>query len=240
MTDLFISDLHLSPERPAINRAFFTFLRSKARSAERLYILGDLVEAWVGDDDPADLSRELVRQLRELSLAGTRVYFLHGNRDFLIDKDFARETNVVLLDEYHKVDTTEGVLLVCHGDTLCTDDIQYQKFRRRVRNPLYRWFLTHLPLSRRQRIAVDWREKSRIAKANKADNIMDVNRQTVNAVMHYFGASILLHGHTHRPGIYQETAGRRIVLGDWDSKGWYAEVSPEGVILRSFDIGQAQ
>ena len=222
MTDLFISDLHLSPQRPDLTRAFCHFLNTKARHAEHLYILGDLVEAWIGDDDPSPLARELVSALATLTANGTGLYFQHGNRDFLIGKRFAKETGAVLLGEYHRIATTNGNLLICHGDTLCTDDHAYQRFRRRIRHPITRWCLRHLPLSKRQQIARDWREKSQLANSNKAANIMDVNPQSVDDIMTSFQVSTLLHGHTHRPATHDVTRGKRVVLGDWDQDAWYA------------------
>jgi UDP-2,3-diacylglucosamine hydrolase len=183
VTALFISDLHLSPERPAITRAFFDFLEDKAASASALYILGDLVEAWIGDDDPSDLSRQLVRHLRQYSDAGHKLYFQHGNRDFLIGKRFAAETGANLLGDYHLLKDGSYTVLLCHGDTLCTDDHDYQRFRRRVRNPICKWLLRHLPLAKRQALAERWRGKSMEANTNKASNIMDVNAGTVKEVM---------------------------------------------------------
>ena len=236
MSDLFISDLHLSPERPAINRAFFAFLENRVGKADNLYILGDLVEVWIGDDDPSPFTRELIQRLTAVTSTGTQVYFQQGNRDFLVGGKFARETGITLLPEYHLLTTAEGKLLICHGDTLCTDDLDYQAFRRKVRHPLVRWLLAHLPLKKRQQIAQDWREKSRKANSNKADNIMDVNGNAVNAVMERFGASMLLHGHTHRPGVHLLEHGKRIVLGDWGKQGWYAEIGCEGIELLSFPI----
>jgi UDP-2,3-diacylglucosamine hydrolase len=237
MTVLFISDLHLSPERPAITRAFFSFLETTARQAEALYILGDLVEAWIGDDDPSELSRQLVTKLRELADTGVKLYFQHGNRDFLIGKRFAKESGATLLDEYHVVDSGGKKVLLCHGDTLCTDDIDYQKFRRKVRRPLYRWFLAHLPLRKRQQIARDWRQKSRLQNSNKSSNIMDVNDRTVDEIMSKYRASIVIHGHTHRPCKHQTRRGIRYVLGDWDELGWYLEATPDGTFtLRNFQI----
>ena len=236
MKDLFISDLHLSPERPATSRAFFDFLATTAREANNLYILGDLVEAWIGDDDPSPLARDLVAGLRRLRDSGTGLYFLHGNRDFLVGRRFARQTGATLLPEHHTLDTAEGKLLICHGDTLCTDDIPYQKFRKKVRNPLLRWLLAHLPLAKRQQIAADWRRKSRDANSNKPDNIMDVNSDTVDELMARYGATTLLHGHTHRPGVHQHSHGQRVVLGDWDELGWYAELTADGLTLESFPI----
>ncbi|MCK9502965.1 MAG: UDP-2,3-diacylglucosamine diphosphatase [Porticoccaceae bacterium] len=240
MTDLLISDLHLSPERPAITRAFFDFLDNRARQARGLYILGDLVEAWIGDDDPDQLSRDLVARLRNLSDSGTGLYIQHGNRDFLMGKRFARETGATLLGDYHIIENPEyaslGRILLCHGDTLCSDDVDYQRFRRKVRRPLNRWLLAHLPLKKRQAIARKWRNQSSAANSNKADNIMDVNGDTVAEVMLAYKAKTLIHGHTHRPGIHDNKFGKRVVLGDWAEQGWYASLEDGGVKLDAFAI----
>jgi UDP-2,3-diacylglucosamine hydrolase len=240
MTDLLISDLHLSPERPAITRAFFDFLDNHAKNARALYILGDLVEAWIGDDDPDQLARDIVARLRDLADSGTALYIQHGNRDFLMGKRFARETGATLLGDYHVIDTSEyanlGRILLCHGDTLCSDDVDYQKFRRKVRNPINRWLLAHLPLRKRQEIARKWRTQSSAANSNKADNIMDVNSDTVDEVMSAHNAQTLIHGHTHRPGIHDNSFGKRVVLGDWEQQGWYASLEADGVKLHAFAI----
>lgn len=240
MTDLLISDLHLSPQRPAITRAFFDFLQHRAQAADSLYILGDLVEAWLGDDDPDPLSRELVRQLRALSDSGTRLYFLHGNRDFLIGTGFARETGAVLLGDYQVMEGPAGRILLCHGDTLCSDDLEYQKFRRRVRNPAIRWLLAHLPLRHRQQLARKWRTQSSAANSNKPANIMDVNDATVAQVMADYRCDTLIHGHTHRPGEHSYSWGKRIVLGDWHQRGWYVEINDHAIQLHAFVIDDGE
>lgn len=237
MTTLLISDLHLSPERPAVTRAFFAFMRKKARQADALYILGDLFESWIGDDDPAPLAREVIVELKQLSDNGTRLYFMHGNRDFMIGRRFARETGCTLLPQPHVAELGGQKILLLHGDTLCTEDEAYQKFRRISRNPLVKFVMRHLPLKKRQQIAADWRRKSMAANANKSDNIMDVTSAEVERVMNEFGVSLMIHGHTHRPARHALPCGERIVLGDWHEQGWYIRVednhSPE---LISFPI----
>lgn len=241
MTTLFISDLHLCAERPEVNKAFFHFLQTRAAEADTLYILGDLFEAWIGDDDPAPLSQQVIRALRALTDGDTRLFFLHGNRDFVIGKRFARETGATLLKDHALVTIGDEQVLVLHGDTLCTDDIPYQKFRRRIRNPLLLGIMRRLPLKTRQNIGLKGREKSMAANSNKSASIMDVTPATVTAMMKEYGVATMIHGHTHRPFCHEMvlddgTPARRIVLGDWGSKGWIVRANKEGVKLSSFNI----
>ncbi|MBQ0721438.1 MAG: UDP-2,3-diacylglucosamine diphosphatase [Gammaproteobacteria bacterium] len=241
MTTLFISDLHLCAERPEVNAAFFHFLQTSAAEADALYILGDLFEAWIGDDDPAPLSQQVIRALRALTDAGTRLYFQHGNRDFAIGKRFARETGATLLKDHTLVTLGDEQVLVLHGDSLCTDDIAYQKFRQRIRNPLVLGIMRRLPLKTRQQIGIKGRQKSMAANSNKSSSIMDVSPATVTALMTEYGVTTMIHGHTHRPHRHDVQLddgrqGQRIVLGDWGSKGWLVCASDEGLALSSFTI----
>ena len=244
MKTLLISDLHLSQERPALGVAFSRFLHEEARQCQALYILGDLFEAWIGDDDPAPLSQTVISELKALTGDGVRVYLLHGNRDFAIGRRFARETGSTLITEPHRVDLYGNKVLLLHGDTLCTGDIAYQRARRIIRNPLLLALMKRLPLKIRQKIAVLSREKSRAATSNKSDYIMDVEQSAVEANLIQQGVTTMIHGHTHRPGdhtftigtAYGEKKARRLVLGDWSDKGWAIEASPRGLELRCFDI----
>lgn len=237
MPTLLISDLHLSPERPAVTQAFLGFLKDQAPQANALYILGDLFEAWVGDDDPAPLSREVIAALKVLTDNGTELYLMQGNRDFLIDKRFARETGCTLLPDHYVAQLEGHNLLLLHGDTLCTGDEQYQRFRRKARHPVFRWCLNHLPLRTRQNIAKNWRAKSMNANSNKPDNIMDVTASEVERQMEKYQVSTMIHGHTHRPNRHQHKQGERLVLGDWHHHGWYISVTENVAIeLISFPI----
>ncbi len=236
MPVLFISDLHLSPERPAVSRAFLVFLQQRAASASALYILGDLFEAWIGDDDPCDLSIEIQTALRTLSDSGVPLYVQHGNRDFLLGRRFARRTGATMLGDEHIIEYHGHRALLMHGDSLCTEDIDYQRFRRKARNPVYRWVLAHLPLKRRQQLATDWRAKSMAANSNKASAIMDVNTDAVATVMDKYDVATLIHGHTHRPHRHQLAIGERIVLGDWEALGWVLSLGKNGYNLESFAI----
>jgi UDP-2,3-diacylglucosamine hydrolase len=237
MTTLLVSDLHLSPERPAVTRAFQNFLKQQVHPADSLYILGDLFEVWIGDDDPSEFARTIISELKTLSDRGTKLYFLHGNRDFMIGKRFARETGSTLLPE-HYVATLEGhKILLLHGDTLCIDDVDYQRFRRRARHPVSRWCLNHLPLRTRQKIAENGRAKSMAINSNKSENIMDVTNSEVERLLEKYQVDTMIHGHTHRPNRHQHKNGERFVLGDWHHHGWYISLSekskPE---LSSFPI----
>jgi UDP-2,3-diacylglucosamine hydrolase len=232
-TALFVSDLHLTPERPGVTRAFLGFLHNA--DADALYILGDLFEAWVGDDDDAPLARAVVDALAAVRARGIALFFLHGNRDFTVWKRFARETGAQLLGDHELIEIDGLRLLLLHGDTLCTDDEAYQRFRRRVRHPATRFVLLHLPLALRRRIARDWRAASQRHNRNKPEYIMDVNADAVLAEFRASGADAMIHGHTHRPGRHSYAVdGRtveRVVLGDWtETTGWYARIGATGAI----------
>jgi len=236
MSVLFISDLHLAPERPAVTRAFLSFLSDRAANAESLYILGDLFEAWIGDDDPSAMAGEVQDALRNLSDSGVNLFIQQGNRDFLLGKRFIKRCGAVMLGDEHIVEYAGHRALVMHGDSLCTDDIDYQRFRRKARNPIYKWCLSHLPLKRRQKLATDWRAKSMAANSNKASAIMDVNGDAVAAVMGKHAVDVLIHGHTHRPNRHALASGERIVLGDWHDLGWVLCLDDSGYNLESFVI----
>ena len=228
MSILFVSDIHLSPQRPTIVRAFLDFLGGRAQKAEALYILGDLFEAWVGDDDPSELASTVKRALAALTSCGVSVFIQKGNRDFTLGQRFATETGATLLADEHLVSDYGTRTLLMHGDSLCTDDEDYQRFRKKSRHPLYLWCLVHLPLKLRQNIAANWRKKSADANSNKASQIMDVNAQAVAAVMAKHNARTLVHGHTHRPDVHQLGDNQRIVLGDWDKYGWCLTLDNQG------------
>lgn len=228
MSILFVSDIHLSPQRPTIVRAFLDFLGGRAQEAEALYILGDLFEAWVGDDDPSELATTVKGALAALTSCGVSVFIQRGNRDFTLGQRFARETGATLLADEHLVSDYGTRTLLMHGDSLCTDDEDYQRFRKKSRHPLYLWCLVHLPLKLRQNIATNWRKKSADANSNKASQIMDVNAQAVAAVMAKHNARTLVHGHTHRPDVHQLGDNQRIVLGDWDKYGWCLTLDNHG------------
>lgn len=240
---LLISDLHLEEKRPDITRAFLHFLATRARQAEALYILGDFFEVWIGDDGMTPFQHEIAGALRELSEAGTRIYLMHGNRDFLIGKRFCREAGCILLSDPHKVQMNGEPVLLMHGDSLCTLDVGYMKLRRWLRNPLSLLILRNLPLSTRQKLARKLRNESRAQTRMKASEIVDVTPQEVAKVMAAHGVRTLIHGHTHRPAVHNlEVNGqpaRRIVLGDWDHQGWALQVDETGFNQAPFELTPA-
>lgn len=240
MSVLFISDLHLEAERPDITRAFLHFLSTRARTAEALYILGDFFEAWIGDDGMDEFQHSIARALRELSDSGTRIFLMHGNRDFLIGQAFCREAGCKLLRDPSLIDLGGEQVLLMHGDNLCTLDVAYMKLRRWLRNPLTLFILRHLPLAARRKLARKLRKESRAQTRMKASEIVDVTPAEVERIMRDKGVRILIHGHTHRPAVHElEIDGRparRIVLGDWDSQGWALEADEQGMQQAPFPL----
>jgi len=239
MATLFVSDLHLDPARPAITATFLAFLAGQARHADAVYILGDLFEAWIGDDDDAEPGPTVVGALKALTGSGVPVYFLHGNRDFLIGRRFADASGVRLLAEAEVIDLCGEPVLLLHGDTLCTDDLDYQAFRAQVRDPAWRARLLALPLAQRRALAGQLRETSREATRQKGADITDANPAAVDAALRAHGVQRMIHGHTHRPAIHEwlldDRSARRAVLGDWyergsvlrcDAVGWRLEPLP--------------
>jgi UDP-2,3-diacylglucosamine hydrolase len=226
VTTLFISDLHLDGARPDITAQFLDFLDREARRAQALYILGDLFEAWIGDDDPDPDKRRVLQGLRSITSAGVKTFLIHGNRDFLIGKRFCRETGVELLNDGTLIDVYGRRVLLMHGDLLCTDDHAYQRLRRIVRNPIVQFVMRRLSLRQRQRLAERMREgsKEHIKSMDiAAPQIMDVNQDEVRRTFERYGVDCMIHGHTHRPAVHEmEIDGRkavRIVLGDWYEQG---------------------
>jgi len=235
---LFIADLHLSTEEPAITAGFLRLLEGEARTAEALYILGDLFEAWIGDDDPNPLHAAVAAAIRALVESGVPCYFIHGNRDFLIGMRFARQSGMTLLPA-EKVLTLYGErVLIMHGDTLCTDDVGYQRFRAKVQQRWLQTLFLSLPLFIRQRIAAKMRAGSKASNQTKSDAIMDVNQQAVSEVMRQHHVRHLIHGHTHRPAIHdlqiEGHPARRYVLGAWHQEGSMIKASENGIELLFF------
>ncbi|MES2314062.1 MAG: UDP-2,3-diacylglucosamine diphosphatase [Pseudomonadota bacterium] len=242
MSTLFISDLHLDPSRPRITELFENYLASnEVRHADALYILGDLVEAWLGDDDDAELPQRIAAATRAVRDAGVPVYFMVGNRDFLLGQAFAERAGMSLLDDgtVHEIQGCPTLLM--HGDVLCTDDVAYQAVRRQVRNPEWQKQILSMPLEARRTFAAKAREDSKAHTGSTMESIMDVNGDAVAQAMRKAGVTRLIHGHTHRPAVHafmlDGKAAERIVLGDWYEQGSVLRVGDDGAELRGLAVG---
>jgi len=219
LSTLFISDLHLDAARPHIVELFTRFIAADARAAEALYILGDLFESWIGDDDDSPLALQVAQSLYALKQSGVPVFFMHGNRDFLLGEAYAKRAGMTLLDDPTVIEFGGQPTLLMHGDTLCTDDAAYQEFRAVVRNPDWQKQFRARSLSERHAFAAQARAESVKHTAGAKPEIMDVNQAAVLAAMRKHGVRTLIHGHTHRPATHRfevdGQAAERIVLGDW-------------------------
>ena len=239
---IFVSDLHLCPSRPLINRIFFDFVRGPAARAQALYILGDLFEYWAGDDDISDdFNAAVAATLHGLTDRGTALFLMHGNRDFLIHERFAAACGARLLADPTSIDLYGTPTLLMHGDTLCTDDVKYQAFRTKVRNPRYQQQFLAQPLAARKQIIAGLRAENAEEKELKPAAIMDVTPATVESELRSHGYPRLIHGHTHRPARHQHVvdghACERWVLGDWYASGSYLRCDAGG--CRMIDLGAA-
>jgi UDP-2,3-diacylglucosamine hydrolase len=241
MATLLIADLHLDPSRPQITDLFEHYLASdEVRHADALYILGDLVEAWIGDDDDAELPARIAAATRAVRDAGVPVYFMVGNRDFLLGQAFAARAGLTLLDDGTVHDIHGRRTLLMHGDVLCTDDIAYQAVRRQVRTPEWQAQILAMPLQARRAFAAKAREDSKAHTGNTMESIMDVNADAVAETMRKAGVTRLIHGHTHRPAVHDfqldGAPAQRIVLGDWYEQGSVLRVDADGVELRGLAV----
>lgn len=218
---MFVSDIHLTPQRPDISAGFARLMASPLiQHADALYILGDLPDVWIGDDTPLDGVEGAFNALEALKNHSLPVYFQHGNRDFLIGHDFAEQYGITLLDEAVVVDLYGTPTLLLHGDTLCTDDVEYQAFRKMVRNPQWMQTVLSKPLTERIELVKSIRGQTKQATQDKSLEIMDVNEHAVASAFNEFNVPVMIHGHTHRPAIHTPTPSQtRIVLSDWDKQG---------------------
>ncbi len=235
MTTLFISDLHLDDRRPETTALLQEFLQQEASSAQALYILGDLFEFWLGDDVASKCSQEVATSLAGLRDQGVPCFFMHGNRDFLLQEDYAQRAGMTLLPEEYIVDLYGEQVLLMHGDSMCTDDVPYQQFRSLVRSPAWQQdFLAKTPAERLQ-IALQARDASAEHKDNVDMQIMDVNQLQVKAAFERHGVHRMIHGHTHRPATHDlqvnGQAAQRIVLGDWYTQSSVLRVDAGGYEL---------
>ena len=233
----FIADLHLSEDRPDITACFLSFLANQATNAQKLYILGDLFEYWIGDDDTAPFIWQIADALKALSESGTEIFFIQGNRDFLLGKKYATKAGMTLLDDVTLIKLYGREAIIMHGDTLCTRDVAYQAFRKKSRTWWWQFMIKSLPLFVRRKIAQNYREKSASATAMKSQEIMDVTQEEVINSLIQYDCQLLIHGHTHRPNIHNQTVNnqptQRIVLGDWYEQGAWLIVTPESIEMMS-------
>ena len=232
MTALLVSDLHIDAGKPHVLEGLRRLVEREAPTADALYILGDLVEVWIGDDDDSETAESLREALTQAArLCPLRI--MHGNRDFLFGQRFARDVGGELIDDPHVAEIDGQRVLLTHGDALCTADTAYQHVRRLFRSEAWQRDILGRSLRERRGIAREMRRQSKAANANKAENIMDVTAEEVVALMRRMDCTTLIHGHTHRPGVNDvplgDTVGTRYVLGDWDRCGWFIRFrgSPE-------------
>ena len=237
MHRLFISDLHLSEATPEIEAALNNLLERET-DLDGLVILGDFFEAWVGDDDDSSLAQRVRSLLSKCSSGGCELMIARGNRDFMLGEQFARDTGATLLGDETVIDVAGTPTLLLHGDTLCTDDIDYQQFRSLVHDAAWRAEMMAKPLDERRALARQLRAMSVDAASNKPEDIMDVNSDTVRERLSAAGVERMIHGHTHRPNRHPIGRGERIVLGDWTAnRGWYLRERDHDLALEYFDIG---
>ncbi len=237
---LFISDLHLDTSRPAVTDAFFSFLKDQTHDCEALYILGDFFETWIGDDDHTPLHDSVSEALANLANSGTAIYVMHGNRDFLIGSDFCERSKCSLLPDPSVIDLYGTPTLLMHGDSLCTEDVEYMAFREKIRNPVMQQQLLAKPIEERRQIAAQLRAQSNESMSNKASDIMDVTAGAVLDALKESRTLRLIHGHTHRPNTHKLSVdGKqaiRYVLGDWEQEFHYLEANEQAVILHRIAI----
>lgn len=242
---LFISDLHLEDTRPDITAALLGFLERNKAKCQALYILGDLFEVWIGDDDATELGERVAAALNDFHQAGSAIFILHGNRDFLLGQSYAARCGATLIPDSTTITTPIGPALVLHGDDLCTDDVDYMQFRAMVRQAAWQQEFLAQSLDERRAFAEQARQQSQQATSTKEHSIMDVNAEAVMRRLRDSGQTLMIHGHTHRPKLHdiplneaiaEKSEALRVVLGDWDSAGWYAEINENGLTLERFPL----
>jgi len=223
MTTFFISDIHISEQYPEIGEQLIDFLENQAQQSDALYILGDLFEYWLGDDDTNPEYKKIQSALKLFTDKKTPTYFIHGNRDFLIGETFAHETGIKILSDPSIIELYGERILISHGDIFCTDDVEYQSSRKQTRDPNWQKMILEKPLKERKVFANEAREKSSIYTQKINEVLMDVNQSETNKTFEKYGLNRIIHGHTHKPAIHNSMINgelyKRIVLGDWYEQG---------------------
>ena len=236
--------MHIDHSRTDITAGLFNFLDKNKNNCDALYILGDLFEVWIGDDAVTSSDLEVASKLQDFSDCGASIFIMHGNRDFLLGSEYAERCGATILYDNHLIDMGPEKLLILHGDTLCTDDVDYQRFRALVRTSSWQKDFLNKSIKERIKFAEQAREESRRETSSKSELIMDVSHEAVVELFQKHAVSKILHGHTHRPAIHDLKIEshtelqdvQRIVLGDWNNKGWYAELNGNSVTLQSFPL----
>ena len=236
MKPRFISDIHLSENTPHLTNAFKVFLDESKESCTHLFILGDLFEVWIGDDDDNSFHQEIKTALSEFTSNGPETFFMHGNRDFLIGETFANEVGISILSDPYTLNINGLNVILSHGDFLCTDDVDYMDFRNMVRSEAWQKDFLSKNLDERNEIANSLRSTSKDATSKKSLEITDANPETINDFMQKNQPDIFIHGHTHRPKIHEGNLFKRVVLGDWDKSGWYLSITENNLDLKEFKI----
>ncbi len=236
MKPRFISDIHLSEDTPHLTNAFKTFLNESKETCSHLFILGDLFEIWIGDDDDNSFNQDIKKALLDFTTNGPETFLMYGNRDFLIGEAFANEVSISMLPDPYTLDINGMKTILSHGDFLCTDDIDYIKFRNKVRSKEWQKDFLSKSINERNEIANSLRSNSKDATSEKSLEITDANLETVNSFIQENKPDIFIHGHTHRPKIHEHNSTRRVVLGDWGEKGWFLSVDSNSLCLNEFNI----
>ena len=236
MKPRFISDIHLSENNPHLTNAFKTFLNESKESCTHLFILGDLFEIWIGDDDDSSFNQEIKKILTDFTSNGPKTFFMHGNRDFLVGEAFGKETGITILPDPYALEINNQKVTLSHGDFLCTDDKDYIDFRNQVRDKDWKNNFLKKTINERKQIAATLRTDSKEATLKKSDEITDVNNQSVEDFINEHQPDLFIHGHTHRPDIHNVGVSKRIVLGDWESVGWYFWLDEKSYELEQYPI----
>jgi len=236
MKHCFISDLHLSEKTPELTQAFLRFLDESKEACTHFYILGDLFETWIGDDDNSPFNTQIKKALSAFTSNGPETFFIHGNRDFLIGELFSKDTGITILPDPFSFMIDEQKIVLSHGDFLCTDDVDYIAFRNEVRSRDWQTSFLSKSLDERLQIAASLRDDSKAATAEKSNEITDVNNEEVIDFISKHKPNLFIHGHTHRPNIHDISSSKRIVLGDWGDFGWSLTLTGDGHNLEKFPI----